>query len=128
MITADQLICHALGDYVLQSDWMATHKTSRTSVALLHALCYSLPFLALGASLGAWLVIVLTHAAIDRYRLARYVVWAKEHLAPRRPPPLAECPTGYPADKPAWLAVWLLIAADNTLHVLINGAALRWLP
>ena len=63
-------------------------KTSRTSVALLHALCYSLPFLALGASLGAWLVIVLTHAAIDRYRLARYVVWAKEHLAPRRPPPL----------------------------------------
>lgn len=127
MITADQLICHALGDYVLQSDWMATHKTSRASVALLHALTYSLPFLALGPSLGAWLVIVLTHAAIDRYRLARYVVWAKEHLAPRRPPPFAECPTGYPQDKPAWLAVWLLIAADNTMHVLINGAALRWL-
>lgn len=127
MITADQLLAHLIGDYVLQSDWMATHKTSRLAVALVHALCYSLPFLALGPSLGAWLVIVLTHAAIDRYRLARLVVWAKEHLAPRRPPPLAECPTGYPQDKPAWLAVWLLIIADNAMHVALNGAAMRWL-
>ena len=46
---------------------------------------------------------------------------------PVRPPPLADCPTGYAADKPPWLTVWLLIIADNTMHVLINGAALEWL-
>ncbi len=128
MISPDQLLAHLVGDYVLQSDWMATQKTSRLSVATAHALCYSLPFLALRPSLAAWCVIVATHALIDRYRLARYVVWAKEWLAPVRPRPLAECPTGYSADKPAWLAVWLLIIADNTMHVAINGAALRWLP
>jgi len=27
----------------------------------------------------------------------------------------------------ATCAVWLLIIADNTAHVAINGAALRWL-
>ena len=128
MIVADQLLAHLAGDYVLQSDWMAREKTSRIAVALAHALCYSLPFLILRPSLAAWLVIVGTHATIDRFRLARYVVWAKEWLSPTRPPPLAECPTGYPADKPAWLAVWLLILADNTMHVAINGAALKWLP
>ena len=127
MIAADQLLAHALGDYVLQSDWMAREKTSRLAVALLHAVCYSLPFLALRPSLAAWAVIVATHAVIDRWRLARLVVWCKEWLAPTRPPPFTGCPTGYPADKPPWLAVWLLIIADNTMHVAINGAALRWL-
>lgn len=126
LVSADQLLAHAFGDYVLQSDWMAREKTSRLSVALMHALVYSLPFLALQPSLAAWLVIVATHALIDRFRLARYLVWAKEWLSPTRPPPLAECPTGYGPDKPPWLAVWLLIIADNTLHVAINGAALRW--
>ena len=127
MIVADQLLAHAVGDYVLQSDWMAREKTSRLAVAIVHALAYSLPFLLLRPSLAAWLVIVATHAVIDRWRLARFVVWAKEWIAPTCPPPFAECPTGYPADKPAWLAVWLLIIADNTMHVAINGAALRYL-
>lgn len=127
MIVADQLLAHAVGDYVLQSDWMAREKTSRLAVAIVHALAYSLPFLLLRPSLTAWLAIVATHTVIDRWRLARFVVWAKEWIAPTRPPPFAECPTGYPADKPAWLAVWLLIIADNTMHVAINGAALRWL-
>ena len=66
MIVADQLLAHLAGDYVLQSDWMAREKTSRIAVALAHALCYSLPFLFLRPSLAAWLVIVGTHATIDR--------------------------------------------------------------
>jgi len=127
LIVADQLLAHAVGDYMLQSDWMATEKTKRLWVAFVHAACYSLPFLLLRPSLAAWLVIVVTRALIDRYRLARYFVWAKEWLSPNRPPPLAECPMGYNAEKPAWLAVWLLIIADNAMHVAINGAALKYL-
>lgn len=127
MVTPDQILAHLVGDYVLQSDWMAREKTSRLAVALVHALFYSLPFVLLRPSLAAWLVIVTTHAVIDRWRLARLIVWAKEWLSPVRPAPLAECPTGYGADKPAWLSVWLLIIADNTMHIAINGAAMRWL-
>lgn len=143
MITADQLVAHAVGDYLLQSDWMATEKTKRSVAAAVHALCYSLPFLLLSPSLAAWAVIVGTHFVIDRWRLARYVVWAKNFLAPRRqliPFDVTGCTllirnhswraceaTGYAPDRPAWLTTWLLIIADNTLHALCNGAALRWL-
>jgi hypothetical protein len=129
MITADQLVCHAIGDYVLQSDWMAREKVKRWWPALVHACVYVLPFLALRPSPWALAVMVSTHAVIDRLRLARYVVYAKNFLAARADwRPWADCSgTGYPADRPPWLAVWLLIIADNVFHVLINGAALRWL-
>ncbi len=45
MITADQLLCHAIGDYVIQSDWMANEKTKRSLAALAHVLTYAVPFL-----------------------------------------------------------------------------------
>lgn len=141
-----QLILHLLGDYVFQSDWMAQNKTKRFAPAAAHALVYSLPFLLLDPSLAAFLVILVTHFFIDRYRLARFVVWAKNvlldpsfwrmHLVRDRETMAAflgrwswhNCSgTGYPSDAPPWLAVWLLIAADNTLHLAINYAALRWL-
>lgn len=128
MITADQLLCHAIGDYLLQSHWMATEKTRKSFAAAGHALFYGIPFFFLGASLAAWAVIVGTHFVIDRWRLARFVVWAKNIALC---PPSAERPqmtaTGYAADVPPFLSVWLLIIADNIMHVLINGAALRWL-
>lgn len=173
-ITADQVIVHAIGDYILQSDWMANEKTKRWFPALCHASAYSLGFLVFRPSVAAWLVIFATHYLIDRYRLARYVVWAKNFLSPRlwwkrtavgwssvsnqdarswitwhhigkpgifnkgieeieellraQTPPFSVCSgTGYPPDRPAWLAVWLLIFADNIIHICINGAALRWL-
>lgn len=123
-----QLILHLIGDYVTQSDWMAQNKTKSTWAALCHAAVYALPFLAI-ASVNAWLVIWLTHLVIDRFRLARYVVYAKNWLAPRSYwHPWAECvSTGYHKDSPPWLSVWLMIAADNTLHLGINAAAIAWL-
>ena len=68
----------------------------------------------------------LTHALIDRYRLARYVCWAKNFLAPKmwRYSWGACSATGYHENKPSWLAVWLMIIADNAIHIAINGVAL----
>jgi len=148
-----QLILHLIGDYVTQSDWMAQNKTKHHEPALAHALVYSVPFLLIG-SWTAWFVIFSTHFLIDRYRLARYVCWAKNQiLSPalvdlffgfRYPGTRAEMEaqdddapqfqswkdcegTGYHKDSPAWLSVWLMIACDNTLHLLINWLALRYL-
>jgi hypothetical protein len=126
MITADQLVAHAVGDYILQSDWMAQEKTKRTIAALAHVTTYVLPFIVLGASPWALAAIVGSHFVIDRWRLARYLVWAKNWMGTNRP--WAECVgTGYPSERPPWMAVWLLIIADNILHVLCNGLALRYL-
>lgn len=128
LLTADQLVMHAIGDYVLQSDWMAINKTKRWLPAVTHALVYSMGFRAFTDSWTAMAVIIGTHYLIDRYRLARYVVWAKNWLSPGDNLPWRECTgTGYPPDRPAWMAVWLMIAADNIIHVVINGAAIKWL-
>ena len=123
------LLAHLAGDYLLQSHWMATEKTKRWWPASAHALTYGLPFLLVTQSPAALAVIVGTHAVIDRYRLARHVVWAKNFLAPRSCwRPWSECSaTGYPQDTPPWLAVWLMISADNTVHLAINVVAVQWL-
>jgi len=141
-----QLILHLIGDYVLQSDWMAQRKTKSHTAAACHALVYSLPFLLI-TSVNAFMVIMVTHFFIDRYRLARYVVYAKNFLAPRDTyhgvthdslgirhqwtewwHKWEDCSaTGYHKDSPPWLSVWLLIAADNTIHLLINYLAIDYL-
>lgn len=123
------LLAHLVGDYLLQSDWMATEKTKRWLPACAHAVTYGLPFLMVTQSPAALAVIVVTHAVIDRYRLARYVVWTKNFLAPRSHwHPWSECSaTGYPQDRPQWLTVWLMIIADNAMHLVINAAAVQWL-
>jgi hypothetical protein len=123
------LLAHLAGDYLLQSDWMAAEKTKRWWPAIAHGLTYTLPYLLVTRSPWALLVIGGTHIVIDRYRLARHVCWVKNLLAPRGyNPPWRECrATGYPQDKPPWMAVWLMIVADNTIHVAINAAAVVWL-
>ena len=140
------LILHLIGDYLLQSHWMAQRKTESHVAAGCHAVVYSLPFLLI-ASIPAFLVILVTHFFIDRYRLARYVVFAKNFLAP--PDTYREIKqdengvehvwtqwwhewkdcsqTGYYKDTPPWLSVWLMIAADNTIHLLINHLSLTYL-
>lgn len=143
-----QLIAHLFGDYVLQNHWMAAKKTGSWPVALLHAFLYTLPFLFITRSFPALAVICLTHAVIDRYRLAKY--WTRfwgvgepgwvatnlEYLLRRTykigKPGIDYSKTGVlnsklPPAAPPWLGVWLLIIADNTLHLLINHLAIAWL-
>lgn len=131
MFTAAQIVAHLVGDYLLQSDYMASEKTKHWTPAIIHGLVYTLPFLflmhfGLGLNLIAFVLIAGTHAIIDHYRLARYVGWVKNNFAP----PFSNLPwedckdTGYPKSKPPWMAVWLLIITDNTIHLIINGLIL----
>lgn len=204
------IVVSLVGDYLVQSDWMATEKTKRTTAALAHAIVYTLCFLVLTRSPRALAIIGASHFAIDRWRLARFVCYAKNFLAPPytydstnykvlrpwvnphtstlrpdadRPPlwvdnaivtagvggivkilgieqtsgvadgwyevaqvgkadartahylwplndwwaPWAECSvTGYHKTRPAWLATWLMIIADNVLHLIVNGLAVQF--
>lgn len=130
-----QLLCHLWGDYILQSDWMAKGKTIWWAPCLLHVLLYSGTFLLLHPNWKALAVIALTHYFIDRYRLARLVVFAKNWTPVRlefwlkRGAPILWyhrlTATGYPEGVPDWMSVWLLIIADNTLHLTINYLALK---
>lgn len=141
------LLAHLLGDYVFQSDWMATEKLSRWWPAIVHGLTYTVPYVLLAVLLGGisvWALVVIggTHIVIDRYRLAKYLVWLKNQVGARREyawftpyrkgprvDPMAWPPTstGYPANVPVGLATALMIVADNTIHLVINWAAVLWL-
>ncbi|MCP4045962.1 MAG: DUF3307 domain-containing protein, partial [Gammaproteobacteria bacterium] len=64
---------------------------------------------------------------IDRWRLARYLIWIKNWPWPGSKP-WSECKeTGFSPDLPKYLSTWLIIIVDNVVHVLINGAALTYL-
>lgn len=143
----NELIAHLIGDYILQSDWMANSKTTKSFACLCHVLTYAIPFLFLNPSWTALAVIVGTHFVIDRFRLAKYLVYGKNYLAPKsaRNEYLSNnkedyveglhyklswenCKSnGYPAETPVWLSTWLLIIADNALHLLLNHLALKYL-
>jgi hypothetical protein len=118
IFTADQIVAHLVGDYIFQSHWMAQNKGKHSGAALLHAVTYTAPFCLITQSPPALAAILISHFFIDRFRLARFVVWAKNGMSG----PITA--TGYPDEVPAWLSVWLLIIADNTIHLICNGLAI----
>jgi len=127
MVTADQIVAHLVGDFVLQSDWMANQKSSKSLATLAHAACYILPFLLLTTNPATLAVIGGTHFLIDRFRLARYLTWIRNLPWPQSPT-WAECSeTGFPPSVPRHLSAWLLIIVDNTMHILINAAAITYI-
>ncbi len=127
MFTADQLVAHAVGDYLLQSEWMAQQKTRRSIAAFTHCSFYILPFLFITLNPYTLAVIFGTHFVIDRWHLARYVAWLKNRPWPGSAA-WSECQkTGFHPDTPPWLAGWLVIIVDNIMHILINGLAITYI-
>lgn len=122
------LILHLIGDYVLQTDRMAKEKVNKSTMAILHAFIYSIPFyIFIDLSVIAFLTIFITHAIIDRYRLARFVIYFKNKVHDRSLKWVDCNETGFHKDRPVWLTVWLLIITDNTLHLTINYLAVIYL-
>ena len=150
-----QLIIHGIGDYILQSDYMAMNKSKKTIPCLIHVLIYTSLFLFLTFSWKALLVIGGTHFIIDRFPIiVRRLIWMKNHINPWLSyPPFEYCDlTGYHDDNPYntkkvsdnekdimyklpyWgpprlfvVTIWLYIITDNLLHLTINYFALKYL-
>lgn len=121
------VLAHMVGDYIVQTSWMANNKQDRISPAVAHAVTYTACFLPLTRRPRTLAIIGGTHFVIDHWRLARHLCWAKNQLAPKRYRYSwkENSRTGYPVEMPEWMSVWLMILADNTVHVAINAAALR---
>lgn len=123
---AEVIVAHLVGDYLLQSHWMATEKVKRWWPAVVHGVFYALPFLFITTNLWALLVIAGMHMVIDRYRLAKHVSWLKNQIGPRPAVSWSEAKenAGYSKETPPWMSTWLMIITDNTIHILINIAAI----
>jgi len=111
-----ELLAHLVGDYIFQSHWMAVEKTKRWLPAVIHGLFYTIPFLLLTLNPFSLAIICLSHAVIDRFRIANWVARIKNWTF---------TPTGYASEVPVWLTTWLMIITDNTIHLLINHFALK---
>lgn len=107
-----ELLCHLVGDYCLQNQWMASNKVKRSWPCLVHCLLYTLPFLLLTQDWADLAIIFSTHFLIDRFRLASY--WVHWYGI------------GKGDNVPAFLSVWLTIIVDNTAHLAINHVVLNY--
>jgi hypothetical protein len=114
------VLCHLAGDFLLQTDWQATHKqrglgrdaTARRALAT-HVLTYTLAFVpalvwvatersALGG-VGLAVLIAVSHAAVDDGRFVNG--WVRRVKGVHGTPPTV-----------------VRLGVDQTLHVLALGA------
>ncbi len=118
-------VCHAVGDYLLQTDWQATHKRGglgHDSVArralVSHVVTYTLAvlpaFVWLARDLGAWTLVIVALVALphliqdDRRLLDAYMKSVKR------------------ADPRADRAISLLVDQSFHIAVLFGVALLAW--
>ena len=139
------LLCHFVGDYILQTDWMALNKNKKSWNCLVHVIIYTACFLFLTLSWKALLFIGVTHFIFDRFPvLIKRAIWVKNFFPLMDYPDWPLCmSTGYFDDSPYnelkpdrtdierfgkprhfFITIWIYITIDNTLHLLCNLIAL----
>lgn len=85
-MTLEILALHMLGDYILQTDEMATKKLSDARVRLAHVIAYIVPFLVWFAfendMAGVWfaLAVGVTHFIIDSHRFCADHPWPPKSI------------------------------------------------
>lgn len=132
----EQLLCHLVGDYWLQNDWMALNKKKQWFPAIVHGIIYTLPFLLLTRSILALSIICISHIVIDHTnlvgRLNQLKNWNFENELVAYTQKIGfgksksismNLNDGYNG-RPLFIRIWLIIIQDNILHLLINYFAL----
>lgn len=149
----EQLLCHAVGDYLLQADWFALNKKKwgimGDLACLGHVWLYTTPFWLLTTSPTALFVIFFSHFLIDRTNVAAWLTWARNWM---NPPWINACDCGdneecarcgkmisnrswkeckdnfgFDPSRPFAVVFPISVVIDNTLHLVINYCTLRWL-
>ena len=103
------LYAHFVGDYLLQTDWMANNKKKSSWACAVHVAIYLLPFICMTRiSWLGLLVIAVQHFAQDRSNFVVYFMRVKgsEDFA------TGPC------------SPWSVIVTDNILHILFIGTLL----
>jgi hypothetical protein len=96
------IYAHLIGDFLIQTDWMAKGKKGSTFICLVHVAAYMVPFLLCGFAWWQLGLIALQHFFQDR---TNFVVWFMETKGSAefaRPP----------------MAPWSIVLTDNILHIL----------
>lgn len=130
MLTLGILVAHLVGDYILQNGWMARRKLDSLLIALFHGFIQGVllelvvvilrPETTFRVAITIFLVTAVTHGIIDRYRLIKPIIWAMNQIGDSYSWREGKRNNGHPMNTPAWMSTWLMIIADNTLHLVIT--------
>lgn len=96
------IYAHLIGDYLLQSDWMAQGKKKSWFIAMVHVITYMIPFFFTGASFYQLSLIAVQHLIQDR---TNFIIWLMKVKGSAK---FAEPP----------MAPWSIIITDNIIHIL----------
>jgi hypothetical protein len=105
------IFAHFIGDYLIQTDWMAQNKKKSDFACIVHVVTYMVPFLLCGFAWWQLLLIAAQHYLIDRTGFVRWFMEVKGTKQFRDGPH----------------APWSSVINDNLLHILWI-AFVAWLP
>jgi len=100
------IYAHLIGDYLIQTDWMANGKKRSSWICAVHILTYLLPFAFTGLAWWQIALIGAQHFAQDRTGFVVWLMKAKGSAAFLQPP----------------CGPWSVIVTDNILHILWMAA------
>jgi hypothetical protein len=96
------IYAHLIGDYLLQTDWMAKGKKISSLVCIAHVAAYMIPFLFCGLLWWQLILIGAQHFFQDRTNFIMWIMKIKGSAEFSKPP----------------MAPWSIIITDNIVHVL----------
>jgi len=96
------IYAHLIGDYLLQSDWMAKGKKVSSWICLVHIVAYMIPFLFCGLFWWQLLLIGIQHFLQDRTSFIIWLMKIKGSAEFAKPP----------------MSPWSIIVTDNIVHIL----------
>lgn len=105
------IFAHLIGDYLIQTDWMASKKKENSWVCLVHVLTYLVPFLLTPLNWWQLSLIGVQHFIQDRTTLVEnFMIYTGKRQFTKAPN-----------------APWSLILLDNILHILFIALVAAWL-
>ncbi|MGD8922928.1 MAG: DUF3307 domain-containing protein [Candidatus Zixiibacteriota bacterium] len=108
------LMAHLLGDWILQTEWQAKNKEHNWLALLIHVSIYHVIVFAvlfwgfdldIIPTVSVVVVLAVFHAVLDRRTFVNWLIRSLRITVERKP------------------EQWLLIAVDQSLHLLLLGAA-----
>lgn len=104
------LIGHLIGDFLLQSSWMAKHKATKWLPLLAHVVVYTIVvgifgMMSGGLSVAAIALIIVSHIVLDKRSFVSF--WVRNIQTAKGPE-----------------QAWLCIMADQIFHIIILAIAI----
>ncbi len=76
------LVAHLVGDFLVQTDWMAVNKKHSSFACLVHVVAYMLPFLLCSLAWWQLALIAVQHLVQDRSAFVYWWMWVWKRVPP----------------------------------------------